>query len=118
MRSNALILLLLTIRKRRFSAILSNVGLAGCFSPMSLDNAVMGYDETAAGLISKQLLLNIARACLHQPIHFTGITNIYAVRPERDYQWNREAFRLLYELLQMTMIELPQSGAPSITISK
>jgi hypothetical protein len=42
----------------------------------------------------------------------------YALRPERGYQWNREGFRLLYQLFQMTLTELPQSGVPSITISK
>ncbi|QSA99005.1 hypothetical protein JWZ97_03365 [Methylococcus sp. EFPC2] len=42
----------------------------------------------------------------------------YAVRPEKGYPWNREAFRLLYQLFQMTMTELPRLGAPAITISK
>ena len=42
----------------------------------------------------------------------------YAVKPDSGYQWNREAFRLLYQLFQMTMTELPQFGTPSITISK
>lgn len=42
----------------------------------------------------------------------------YAVKPESGYQWNRDAFRLLFQLYQMTMTELPQFGAPSITIAK
>lgn len=44
--------------------------------------------------------------------------NYYAVKPESGYQWNREGFRLLYQVFQMTMSELSQQGAPSITISK
>jgi hypothetical protein len=42
----------------------------------------------------------------------------YAIKPENGYQWNREGFRLLYQVFQMTMSELSQQGAPSITISK
>jgi hypothetical protein len=44
--------------------------------------------------------------------------NFYAIKPEAGYQWNREGFRLLYQVFQMTMSELSQQGAPSITISK
>jgi hypothetical protein len=42
----------------------------------------------------------------------------YALRPETGYQWNREGFRLLYQIFQMTMTDLAQQGAPSITIAK
>ena len=42
----------------------------------------------------------------------------YAIKPESGYQWNREGFRLLYQVFQMTMSELSQQGVPSITISK
>lgn len=52
--------------------------LAGCLSPISLDRAVMAYDDVATRLVSQQLLLNIARARNHHPIHFTGISSIVA----------------------------------------
>lgn len=42
----------------------------------------------------------------------------YAVKPEEGYQWNRESFRLLHQIFQMTMAELSQKGRPEITISK
>lgn len=42
----------------------------------------------------------------------------YAVEPEAGYQWNREGFRLLHQIFQMTMAELSQRNAPKITISK
>jgi hypothetical protein len=42
----------------------------------------------------------------------------YAIKPELGYQWNREGFRLLYQIFQMTMSELSQQGTPSITIAK
>jgi hypothetical protein len=42
----------------------------------------------------------------------------YAVRPETGYQWNRKAFLLLYQLFEMTVVKMPESQAPSITISK
>lgn len=42
----------------------------------------------------------------------------YALLPETGYQWNREGFRLLYQIFQMTMTDLGKQGAPSITIAK
>jgi len=49
-------------------------------------------------------------------VKFAG--RYYAVKPEVGYQWNREGFRLLYQVFQMTMSELSQQDAPSITIAK
>ena len=54
------------------------VAAPGCASPIALDKAVMAYDATTADSVSKQLLLNIARARLNQPMHFTAISNIAA----------------------------------------
>jgi hypothetical protein len=42
----------------------------------------------------------------------------YALEPETGYQWNREGFRMLYQIFQMTMTDLSKQGAPEITISK
>jgi hypothetical protein len=39
---------------------------------------VTTYDEAITDAISKQLLINIARAHQHQPVHFTGVSNIAA----------------------------------------
>ena len=50
----------------------------GCASNIALDHAVIAYDTTTANSISKQLLLNIARARHNQPMHFTAISNIAA----------------------------------------
>jgi hypothetical protein len=49
-------------------------------------------------------------------IQFGG--HYYALQPETGYQWNREGFRLLYQIFQMTMTDLAQQGAPTITIAK
>jgi hypothetical protein len=54
------------------------VGTVGCVSPIALDRAVMAYDMTTADSVSKQLLLNIARARYNQPMHFTAVSNIAA----------------------------------------
>ncbi|MCW5799158.1 MAG: hypothetical protein KIT40_11690 [Nitrospira sp.] len=54
------------------------LNLAGCLSPPTLTRAVVSYDEAITDAISKQLLLNIARAHHHQPVHFTGVSNIAA----------------------------------------
>lgn len=33
-------------------------------------------------------------------------------------RWNREAFKLLSQLFQMTVTDVPRTGVPSITIAK
>lgn len=52
--------------------------LAGCFSPKALDHVALAYNKASADALSKQLLLNIARARHNQPIYFSGIVNIAA----------------------------------------
>ena len=42
----------------------------------------------------------------------------YSLKHEIGFQWNREAFRLLCQIFQMTMTDLAQKGAPGITIAK
>lgn len=54
------------------------LNLAGCLSPPTLTRAVVSYDNAITDSISKQLLLNIARAHHHQPVHFTGVSNVAA----------------------------------------
>jgi hypothetical protein len=49
-------------------------------------------------------------------VHFGD--RYYALKPETGYQWNREGFRLLCQIFQMTMTDLARQGAPGITISK
>jgi hypothetical protein len=51
---------------------------AGCLSPVTLTRAVIAYDDAIIEAQSKQLLVNIARAQHHQPIHFTGVSNVAA----------------------------------------
>jgi hypothetical protein len=52
--------------------------LPGCLSPMALDGMSLEYNQTTADDISKQLLMNIARAKNNEPIHFSGIASIAA----------------------------------------
>ena len=58
-------------------------GLVGCVSPAMVGSSVMAYDSAANGILSEQLLVNIARARHHQPTHFTAITNIAATSEYR-----------------------------------
>ena len=60
------------------AGIFCNLAVTGCLSPATLNRAVTSYDEAVTDAISKQLLINIARAHQHQPIHFTGVSNIAA----------------------------------------
>jgi hypothetical protein len=59
-------------------SVLVALGLSGCLSPLALDSLSLAYNQATADDISKQLLLNIARARHNQPIHFSGISNIAA----------------------------------------
>jgi hypothetical protein len=45
---------------------------------VTLTRAVIAYDDAITESQSKQLLVNIARAQHHQPIHFTGVSNVAA----------------------------------------
>jgi hypothetical protein len=45
---------------------------------MTLNRAVLAYDESITETQSKQLLINIARAQHHQPTHFTGVSSVAA----------------------------------------
>ncbi len=45
---------------------------------MALDHLAIAYNESSADVMSRQLLLNIARARFNQPIYFSGISNIAA----------------------------------------
>lgn len=80
--------LVLTKAPARWLTILALCGLQGCFSPMALDRAVIEYDKTTTDILSKQLLLNIARSHQHQPLHFTGVSNIAATF---NFQFNAGA---------------------------
>ena len=55
-----------------------SLAVTGCLSPITLNRAVTASDQAITDAISKQLLINIARAHQHQPIHFTGVSNIAA----------------------------------------
>ena len=63
---------------RSLVGLLAGLSLAGCLSPPTLNRAVLAYDEAITDAISKQLLINIARAHHHEPIHFTGVANVAA----------------------------------------
>lgn len=72
----------------RLLTILVLSGLQGCLSPMALDRAVIEYDKTTTDILSKLILLNIARSHQHQPMHFTGVSNIAATF---NFQFNAGA---------------------------
>lgn len=42
----------------------------------------------------------------------------YYIDDSAENSWDREAFRLLYQLFQMSVTEVPCVGVPSITIAK
>jgi hypothetical protein len=83
-----ILLVSLTLGRRSNFILFALCGLTGCLSPMALDRAIIEYDKTANDILSKQILLNIARSHQHQPLHFTGISNIAATF---NFQFNAGA---------------------------
>jgi hypothetical protein len=52
--------------------------LTGCLSPLALHRAVLEYDRTVSQVEAELLLLNIARARHHRPVHFTAVSSVAA----------------------------------------
>ena len=59
--------------------------LSGCLGPVSLHEAVLGYDDTVSRLGREMLLVNIGRLRHGLPVHFTLATSIAATF---EYQAN------------------------------
>jgi hypothetical protein len=72
----------------RLIFVASMAWLEGCVSPSALDHAVIAYDESTSEILSELLLINIARAHQHQPLHFTGVSHIAATF---NFQFNAGA---------------------------
>ncbi|MBI5853780.1 MAG: hypothetical protein HZB35_00795 [Nitrospirae bacterium] len=53
-------------------------GLTGCLSPIAMHRAVLEYDRTVSHVEADLLLLNIARARYHRPVHFTAVSSVAA----------------------------------------
>src|SRR5262245_12901374 len=61
------------------------LALSGCWGPVSLRKAVLGYDYAISRLEYEMLLINIGRLRNGLPVHFTLATSIAATF---DYQTN------------------------------
>ncbi|HET7058712.1 MAG TPA: hypothetical protein VFI05_08260, partial [Nitrospiraceae bacterium] len=91
--------------------------LSGCLSPVTLTRAVIAYDDAITESQSKQLLVNIARAQHHQPIHFTGVSNIAATF---DYRFTAGATPALAGLAATQILPLINGSVaenPTISIA-
>ncbi len=53
-------------------------GVSGCLSPLATHRAVLEYDRTVSYVEADLLLLNIARARHHRPVHFTAVSSVAA----------------------------------------
>jgi len=59
-------------------ALTFSVLLSGCLSPIAMHRAVIEYDRTVSYVEADLLLLNIARARHHRPVHFTAVSSVAA----------------------------------------
>lgn len=63
------------------NALLAGILLSlfpGCLSPIAMHRAVIEYDRTVSYVEADLLLLNIARARHHRPVHFTAVSSVAA----------------------------------------
>src|SRR5512142_1717057 len=60
------------------AAVLLFGALSGCLSPIAMHRAVIEYDRTVSYVEADLLLLNIARARFHRPVHFTAVSSVAA----------------------------------------
>lgn len=60
------------------STLASCLTLTGCLSPIAMHRAVIEYDRTVSYVEADLLLLNIARARVHRPVHFTAVSSVAA----------------------------------------
>ncbi len=58
--------------------LMLTIGLGGCLSPIAMHRAVLEYDRTVSYVEADLLLLNIARARYHRPVHFTAVSSVAA----------------------------------------
>ena len=79
---------------------LCSLTLSGCLSPITLTRAVTTYDEAVTEAVSKQLLINIARASLFDtPLMFATLVQI-AILGLTSYGLVTVAARLSSRLIQ------------------
>lgn len=105
------------IRLRSFSNILNFIGRAMTFEPeydVPRDARTPAVNENPA----HTLLISESREAPDAglSVEYRGL--YYSVHPDAGYPWNATAFRLLSQIFQMNVGELPKAGAPSITIAK
>lgn len=74
-----------------------------CMSPPTIERAGIEYDRAVNNVILEQLLLNIARARFHHPIHFTVITSVAATF---DFRMNAGVGHSLESLTGMTILPI------------
>lgn len=79
------------------------LGIVGCVSPPTIERAGIQYDRAVNNIIMEQLLLNIARARYHHPIHFTVVSNVAATF---DFRLNAGVGHLLESLSPITILPL------------
>lgn len=60
------------------TTVMATTVISGCVCASTLDHATIEYDKASAQYVSRQLLLNIARARYNEPMHFTTIPSITA----------------------------------------
>jgi hypothetical protein len=66
-------------------------------------------------------VMDIIESSIERPNAKLSVTHEghhYSIADDEKRSWNQEAFRLLYQLFQMTVTEAPRGNVPSITIAK
>ena len=106
-------------RLRSFNAMLNFLGLSIVEEPEYHVDKDSRTPEVVENPVKTMDLLVSPSAPSGLDLAMKSHGHYYAVNTTGPQaRWNREAFKLLSQLFQMTVTEIPRAGVPSITIAK
>ena len=105
-------------RLRSFSNIMNFLGKTLATEPEYEVGKDPRTPDVAENPVSALKILESKTSLWNQELGIEYKNRYYTVAPDDGYPWNKIAFRLLAQIFQMTMSEVPKVGVPSITIAK
>jgi hypothetical protein len=105
------------LRLRSIYAILIFIGLTIAEEPEYPVEVDPRTPEAGENPVSALAIMESEHDPSHVDLSVKADGYYYAVSPQSGSNWNRDAFKLIDVLYEMTVTELPQRG-PSITLGK
>jgi hypothetical protein len=105
-------------RLRSFSSILYFLGNSIATEPEYDINKDPRTAEVAENPVSALQIVESEEPPSSDSVSVKYKNRYYSVYADDSYPWNKTAFRLLAQIFQMMMAEVPKTSVPSITIAK